>query len=437
MEQNSVKRMLRMEVNKIICGDSFEVLKKYPMNSVDLVVTDPPYGYNFMGKEWDIDVPSVATWNEIFRVLKRGAFAFIMSAPRQDVLSKMLENLKKVGFDLSFTSIYWAYATGFPKATNVSKTIDKRKGAEREVIGKGQAGFLEKNETFGLNNPGYGEYDVTTPSTEEAKTLDGSYAGFQPKPAVEVILVAMKPSFKKSTTTQALKNKKGVTWLDDCRIPTKENISFGRTKEKAPDNNCYGQYEKRIGGEQHQQGRFPANLIVSDNVLDDGKKRKSTGGTNPIPHKSKFGTESETHKPFNYGDTGSFSRYFSLDAWAKTFPFLIVPKASKSERNKGLEEIEPQHMDTTRKDKDAIGCNNPRNRTGTPSKNFHPTCKPIKLMAYLVTLGSREKDIVLDPFAGSGSTCIAANLLKRKYIGIDLNKEFCDIAEARLKAWSI
>ncbi|MAH42864.1 hypothetical protein CL614_04040 [archaeon] len=158
------------------------------------------------------------------------------------------------------------------------------------------------------------------------------------------------------------------------------------------------------------KGRFPANLLVSDDVLD--------------------------------GD--SFSRYFDLDKWSveqvkvlpegirKTFPFLLVPKASKSERNKGLKGMVLGESPASGSSKPTEGR---KNALGNPRENFHPTVKPLKLMSYLLTLGSQENDVVLDPFCGSGSTCIAAEKLNRKWIGIEISSKYCEIAENRLKPW--
>ena len=156
---------------RLIQGDCLDALKNIEDDSVDQLVTDPPYGYKFMGKDWDKAVPSVEIWKECFRVLKPGAFAFVMSAPRQDVLNQMITNLSKAGFNTNFTSLYWTYANGFPKAHNISKAIDKKLGAKREVI----------------NERTMPDQD-TIPATPEARQLDGAYAGFQPKPAVEIIL---------------------------------------------------------------------------------------------------------------------------------------------------------------------------------------------------------------------------------------------------------
>jgi site-specific DNA-methyltransferase (adenine-specific) len=106
-------------------GDCRDLMAELEPDSIDLIVTDPPYGYSFMGKDWDKTVPSTKLWKECLRVLKPGAFAFIMSAPRQDVLAHNLVNLSDAGFETGFTSIYWTFASGFPKSMNIKKKILK------------------------------------------------------------------------------------------------------------------------------------------------------------------------------------------------------------------------------------------------------------------------------------------------------------------------
>lgn len=426
-------------MNKIIHGECLEELKKLPDDSVDLVCTDPPYGIGFMGKEWDTFKPEVikkgverssrkdATLKhtetrdkgsaamesarydhtpagarkfrewfteisiEMLRVLKPGAFAFVCIGARQDSVAALITAMTEAGFKTDFTSLFWTYASGFPKASNVGKRTGK-------------------------------------------KEMQGAYSGFQPKPAVEVIIVAMKPLSEKTYVDQALKNGKGITWLDDCRVPTNVKLSGGSGRiggfaGKEQDNKGLSEY--RVEGDE--RGRFPANLLVSDDVLNDGRVTKS-GQNNIRRQEGKFvehtlggaGLEQQSH-----ADSGSYSRYFDLDAWAKTLPFLITPKASKREKNESLDGFE----EVIRSDRNAvknIGANNPRNRTETAKQNHHPTVKPLKLMSYLITLGSREGDVVLDPFLGSGTTALAAKNLKRKYIGIEREREYVEIAEARL-----
>ena len=434
-------------INKIIQGDALELLKKLPDNSIDLIVSDPPYNLSnpksnkkdkgFMGKEWDV-LPSVELLKESLRVLKDGAFAFWLMTPRQDSQAEFIMRLKQAGYVISFTPIYWVYATGFPKAMNISKAVDKKLEIKRKVVGKEKVDIGMQSGTMHSNRPvNIIERDKTIATSPQAKELDGSYAGFQPKPAVEVIIISMKPLSEKTYVEQALKNKKGITWLDDCRIPyekeytPQERGSLGSTSQERE----YGY--KNLVPIGSPEGRFPANLLVSDDVLNDGKITISQGG------KTKRDTAFFGGSSFNmrgYGDSGSFSRYFDLDTWArkhkiKTFPFLIVPKASKSEKNKGLENFVPRERSSQNKimgSNKSFKSSNGKDRN-TKFLNIHPTVKPIKIMSYLITLGSREGDIVLDPFVGSGTTAIASYNLNRRFIGFEMKEDYVKIAQARLE----
>lgn len=452
-----------MKLNNIYNINCLEGLKQIDDNCIDLIATDPPYGLKFMGKNWDKALPDPEVFRECLRVLKPGCFAFVMSAPRSDLQSRMSIMLEDVGFNIGFTPIYWTFASGFPKATNISKFIDKRLGKEK-IIGKGKAGKTalgQSSEWNKTNNPH--EFNITEPNSPEAKALNGCYAGFQPKPAIEVVIVAMKPLSEKNYISQALKSLdspecgEGGTWLDDCRIPYEQDDTIiaknphTRTKgSEAYNTNCYGKYKPKEDFIDYtkQKGRFPANLLVSDDVLNDGKVTKSRGGNStPIDVGSKvynWNKKGKRNKPDGinpgYGDVGSFSRYFSLDAWAdklpeeaqKTFPFLIVPKASKSEKNKGLDlpkykSKRPSGVLYNKEEPDGF-------RNSIKRGNNHPTVKPLKLMSYLITLGSREGQTVLDPYSGSGTTCISAKILNRNYIGFELEEEYKTIADARLKS---
>ncbi|QTA79846.1 SAM-dependent methyltransferase [Desulfonema limicola] len=353
MKKNNSKKS-GLNHNEILLGDCQKILKLIPDNSIDLIVTDPPYGLRLMGKDWD-KLPTTGILEECFRVLKPGSFGFFMSSPRQDVLTKLIDNLEKAGFETGFSSIYWAYLNGFPNIYNIGEKIAESVGIDK------------------------------------AKSFQGAYSAFRPKPAVEIVSAVMKPREKNTYMAQALENGKSVTWMDDCRIPYKDSSDIkGKKKGK------------------NKRGRYSANILVSNSAV------------------------------------GEYSEYFDLDAWdnlnidslpdeaKKTYPFLFVPKASPKEKEAGLDNLEEGRIKDDRRKN--MGKDTPYHpTTATLRKNTHPTVKPLKLMKYLITMGSREGDIVLDPFAGSGTTCIASKLLNRKYIGIEMNPEYHEIAVQRVK----
>ena len=131
-------------------GNSLELLKDIKTDSVDCMVTDPPYGISFMAHDWDKAVPDIKIWKETYRVLKPGAFAFVMSSPRSDVQAEMIIKLKEAGFNMGFTPIYWTYLNGFPKSSNISKSVDRKLGYERKITGYDQN--FEKNGIYHIAN---------------------------------------------------------------------------------------------------------------------------------------------------------------------------------------------------------------------------------------------------------------------------------------------
>jgi len=190
--------MKKMEQH-LILGDSAEQLKQLKDNSVDLMATDPPYGISFMNKGWDKVLPPKDIWTECYRVLKPGSFIAVMSSPRSDVLYRMIKDLEDAGFDMSFSPILWTYHSGFPKASDTSKMIDKRLGAEREVVGKNPNERINKAEYTAYDLNGLkGELNITSSNTDLGKKYEGSKLGFQPKPAIEHIIIGMKPHGQKS-----------------------------------------------------------------------------------------------------------------------------------------------------------------------------------------------------------------------------------------------
>ena len=371
--------------NRLTRGNCLGAMKRMDDNSVDQIVTDPPYGLKFMGKSWDKEVPSLSIWQECYRVLKPGGFAFIMCPSRQDLMNKMIANLEQAGFCTNFTPLYWTYASGFPKAHNISKAVDKKM--------KSQSGAASD----------------TAPVSPEAQKFEGAFGGFRPKPAVEVILVVMKPLDQKSYADQAMANGKGMTWLGDCSIPysADDKTSSKRTTNK--DREQISETDDKSGekSKANQRGRFPANLIVSEDVL------------------------------------GDHSKYFSLDSWAERWlknlpkpiienlPFLIIPKPSMKEKESDLDDFEEQGIGGRDEGQDER--DNPYKIRPKKRKNIHPTVKPIKLMMYLIIMGSRAGDLVLDPFMGSGTTAKAALAVNRRIVGIEIEDEYFDIAKTKYK----
>ena len=248
-------------------GDSAEVLKELKDNSVDMLATDPPYSIGFMGKEWDKVLPPKEIWEECYRVLKPGSFIAVMSSPRSDVLYRMIKDLEDAGFDMSFSPIYWAYHSGFPKASDTSKMIDKRLGAEREVVGQTKAGKTALGQNNGWNkHENKTDIDITTGSTDLAKKYEGSKLGFQPKPAVEHIIIGMKPHGQKSyidnvLNFEALPDNIKMTYpFIQVPKPAKKEKDFGLTGEEKEIDNDYG-FKKDIKVEDRERRNDPRKNI--------------------------------------------------------------------------------------------------------------------------------------------------------------------------------
>jgi site-specific DNA-methyltransferase (adenine-specific) len=363
--------------------DSLNVLKKITDNSIDCIVTDPPYGYNFMGKNWDKALPKIEIWKECYRVLKPGGFAFIMSSPRTDVSCRLGVMLESVGFRTDFTPIYWTYTSGFPKGYNMGQSAEKllttgsARRADRDL------GGIDRNrwgsEQGGPAQTG-GQIDLTK---EESKRLQNSYGGFQPKPAVELIIVIMKPLNQKNYVNQALFNNGGITNLLDCNI-----INDG------------------------EEDRIMSNLIMSEDVLHENSKffQIDTWWNNKV------------------NDLG--------DKIKDEFPFLLVKKPNREEKERGIISVDEKvggvyAGNIQENNNNSIGSD--RSRKPKKVKNDHPTVKPIQLMSYLVNLGSSLGETILDPFMGSGTTGVASILNDRKFIGIDLEERYVKISEDRIK----
>ncbi|NLI08122.1 MAG: site-specific DNA-methyltransferase [Thermotogaceae bacterium] len=414
-------------------------MAELPENSVDTILTDPPYGLTFMGKDWDRGVPGVAFWEQALRVAKPGAMLLAMGGTR--TFHRLVCAIEDAGWEVR-DSMAWLYGSGFPKSYDISKGIDKQAGAKREVVGERQyASPAGNNDNFGvgdnISNPN--KRLLTAPATPEAQLWDGW--GTALKPAFEPIVIAMKP-IDGNFVNNALTWGVAGLWIDGGRVKSNDVIpkmsgkailagtseGWDRPWKSSED----GLKRRKIAADiaidkANQLGRFPAN------VIHDGSDEVT--GLFPIPHGAGHVRESEMKPtsqniPFKssmgtnyarFGDSGSAARFF------------YCAKASRSERNAGLEGMPEKvggGMQGTADQTLLTGSGNIRNNK---MQNHHPTVKPLALMRYLARLTKTPTGgVVLDPFMGSGTTGMAAVLEGRDFIGIELNAEYLEIAEKRI-----
>jgi site-specific DNA-methyltransferase (adenine-specific) len=421
---------------RVFQGDCREVLKTLPDNSVDSIVTDPPYELGFMGKKWDSSgiAYDVTVWAECLRVLKPGGHLLAFGGSR--TWHRLAVAVEDAGFEIR-DNIAWIYGSGFPKSLDVSKAIDKKAGAEREVVGKGRGitGEATRNHTGIHSDDNYewpsakdGTYDITAPSTSEAKAWEGW--GTALKPAHEPIVVGRKPLVG-TVAENVLAWGVGSLNIDGSRIGS----SGGTFKASKPDGKSNGIYGEGINGTVEigalNSGRWPANVIfdeVTAGLLDE-QSGERPGGQFPAKRgnsvNTSFASGQETAGGARgMGDSGGASRFF------------YVAKASKRDRNEGLEELEAMSAgDMVDSVEGSAGMDSPRAEAGRTSgaKNFHPTVKPTQLMRYLIKLVTPPGGTVLDPFTGSGSTGKAALLDGFQFVGVELTEEYLPIIEGRLK----
>ena len=364
-------------------SDCLAVLKTIPDNSIHSVVTDPPYGLSFMGKKWDYDVPSVEVWAECLRVLKPGGHLLAFAGTRTQ--HRMAVRIEDAGFEIR-DMIAWVYGSGFPKSLDVSKAIDKAAGAERTegqrewTGGQRRAGVMGDN----LGTQTLIKYD--TPATDAARQWQGW--GTALKPALEPITVARKPLIG-TVAANVLEHGTGAINVDGCRVGMSaddasyiaERIGGFNATKSIGGNGAYsgGETMDRAATYDSSKGRWPANLIH---------------------------------------DGGEF-----LGEQAR---FFYCAKASKRDRDEGLDAF-------TTTTKAGSGALRDGNRETQPRANIHPTVKPTDLMRYICRLVTPPGGTVLDPFMGSGSTGKAAMLEGFRFIGIEREGEYLEIARARIE----
>ena len=373
----------------IYTGSNLDILPTLADNSVDAIVTDPPYELGFMGKSWDSTgiAYNVDLWRECLRVLKPGGHLLAFSGSR--TYHRMTVAIEDAGFEIR-DQMMWVYGSGFPKSHNISKAIDKAAGVEFDKQPASGVGFMKSDGANGYN-PTLNQLVRVGESTSSAKHWDGW--GTALKPAHEPICLARKP-LEGTVAQNVLKWGVGGLNIDGCRVSA-EGEDFSHVQDRKDLTGKLTHHHEGGNAEALDKlkrlGRFPANLMHdgSQQVLD----------------------------------------LFPNDAAR----FFYCPKASKSDRNDGCDDFE-EKRESDRKIDNGVGGDNPRNRTNAPKKNFHPTVKPTELMAYLCRLITPPNGTILDPFMGSGSTGRGANREGFNFIGIELSPEYVEIAKARIKA---
>jgi site-specific DNA-methyltransferase (adenine-specific) len=415
-------------------------------NSIDSCVTDPPYGLSFMGKAWDYDVPKTDIWKEVFRVLKPGGHLLAFFGSR--TYHRGVVQIEDAGFEIR-DQIMWLYGSGFPKSHNVGKQIDAAAGATRKVIktkvnkSGGMAHIMKTNTEQGYRPSDYYEgsgnvIEITEPATEEAKQWDGW--GTALKPAHEPIVVARKPVSAQTIAKNVLEHGTGAINIDECRVEhvTVDGGSLatnphlrGTIKGGNGGNIFPTETESRIV-EVNAFGRWPANVIHdgSDEVVQNFPATGSGNGKGAYSYAGREYNNKDTsmfngdkpQAPSNYNDSGNASRFF------------YCAKASKSDKDEGLEDFLAKKIVTWQTGNGASGkpSSMSANRN-TEYKNNHPTVKPTDLMKYLCRLVTPKNGIVLDPFMGSGTTGKAAAQEGFNFIGIEMDKDYFEIAKARVE----
>jgi site-specific DNA-methyltransferase (adenine-specific) len=433
-------------------GDCREVMATLDAESVDAIVCDPPYGLTsgkkggsgvasqhdekkpfgrasqvnvggFMGMKWDNGVPGVEFWTEALRVAKPGAHLLAFGGTR--TYHRLACAIEDAGWEIR-DCVMWVYGSGFPKSHDVSKAIDKAAGAERgrkTVRSKSVSTVYAQDEWTRQNG---GTRLDAEPITDAARQWQGW--GTALKPAWEPIIVARKPLCG-TVAENVMRHGTGGINVDGCRVGTDGGCQTSHpceSKKDGPGFTSYSFPSPRADG----LGRWPANLIHDGNdevvgLFPANVKGGTWNRTAGARHFNNDGQPTDYQTSGSDGTTGSAARFF------------YCAKASKADRDEGCEGIAEKlvvRMATQNGTSDTPS--KAMERFAAAARNHHPTVKPTALMRYLCRLVTPPGGVVLDPFTGSGSTGKGAVLEGFRFIGIEREAEYVEIAKARIAAVS-
>ena len=385
-------------------GDCIETMNQMPAESVDAIVTDPPYGLGFMGKKWDGLPPSLEWAEACYRVLKPGGHIAAFGGTR--TWHRLAVAIEDAGFEMR-DSLAWLYGSGFPKSMNVGKAIDKAAGAEREVVGTklGQPGYSLAPSTggnlyegsFGGTGDPIKEAQITAPATPEAQRWDGW--GTALKPAFEPIVLARKPLAEKTVARNVLAYGTGAINIDGCRIGTDEDTGRAQGSDIRGGNWVSSTRKSSYVSVGSPAGRWPANVLLDQHAaawVDEQSGTLKTGAKKAHHQRHTVGGNGLTHGrmegvtgPESEANEGGASRFF------------YSAKAPKSER---------PNVDGVQ----------------------HPTVKPLAIMRWLIRLVTPPGGTVLDPFAGSGTTIEAALIEGFDPVGIEKETDYLPLIQHRI-----
>jgi DNA modification methylase len=378
--------------SQVICGNNIEVLKGFPDDYFDSIVTDPPYGIDFLGKSWDANTGALETYQQCLRVLKPGGHIIAFSAAR--TYHHLAVTIEQAGFEIR-DQIMWIYGSGFPKSQDIGRQIQKKLGVKETKTIK------QKNTTSQDSLYSHGSR-TDEPMREEVQITDDAALewlgwGTALKPAHEPCVLARKPISEKNIADNCIKWGVGALNIDATRVGYASDEVINTEPRKAG-----------IGAKKYAKG----DDFVGDTSTEELDANQFYASASPIGR-------------FPANILGEISEPYQK--------YFYCPKVSRKERHIGHEDPGPLFGDVEAGQSSDLS---DRRREVVNAKigNHHPTVKPIELMKYLIKLVTKPGGRVLDPFNGSGSTGCAAVELDYEYVGIDLDPHYVAISERRIAA---